>query len=124
MPVPFKQLSTWQETAKQMQEHRDETIAAIEPKLPDIPSELPLNVANIPKEILTERELELTESPPEDLITVLATGYVSSVEVTKAFLRRAALAQKLVRLPIMNTNVKKYRTDLNRTDKLCDRAPS
>jgi amidase len=96
MPAPFKQLTTWQETAKQLQEHRDETIAAIEPKLPALPSELPLNVTGIPKKILTERELELTESPPEDLITVLAAGYVTSVEITKAFLRRAALAQKVV----------------------------
>jgi amidase len=96
MPAPFKQLSTWQETATQLRDHRDETIAAVEPKLPELPTELPLNVTGIPKEILTERELELTESPPEDLITVLAAGYVTSVEVTKAFLRRAALAQKLV----------------------------
>jgi len=96
MPVPFKQLPTWQETAKQMQEHRDATIAAIEPKLPPLPADLPLNVTGIPKQLLTERELELTESLPEDLITALASGFVTSTEVTKAFLRRAALAQGLV----------------------------
>jgi amidase len=98
MPPPFKQLSTWQETAKQMQEHRDETIAAVEPKLPELPSDLPLNVTGIPKSILTARELELTESPTEDLLAVLSAGYVTSAEVIKAFLRRAALAQKLVRI--------------------------
>jgi amidase len=96
MPAPFKQMQTWQETAKQMQDHRDATIAAIEPTLPDLPAELPLNVTGILKTILTEREIELTESPPEDLLTVLAAGYVTSTEITKAFLRRAALAQKLV----------------------------
>ncbi|QDS68693.1 hypothetical protein FKW77_002767 [Venturia effusa] len=96
MPAPFKQMPTWQETAKQMQDHRDGTIAAIDPPLPELPAELPLNVTGIPKTILTARELEITESPPEDLLTVLAAGYVTSTEITKAFLRRAALAQKLL----------------------------
>lgn len=93
---PFKQLATWQETAQQMRDHRDATIAAIEPNLPPLPAELPLNVTGIPKQILTEREIELTESSPEYLINALAAGFVTSTEVTKAFLRRAALAQQLV----------------------------
>lgn len=79
-----------------MRDHRDATVAAIEPPLPELPSELPLNVTGIPKTVLTARELELTESPAEDLLTVLAAGYVTSGEVTRAFLRRAALAQRLV----------------------------
>lgn len=94
-------MATWQETAKQMQDHRDATIAAIEPKLPPLPAELPLNVTSIPKQLLTEREMELTESAPEYLINALAAGFVTSTEVTKAFLRRAALAQELVCLDIM-----------------------
>lgn len=89
-------MPTWQETAKQMQDHRDATIAAIEPPLPELPADLPLNVTGIPRTVLTARELELTESPAEDLVTVLAAGFVTSTEITKAFLRRAALAQKLV----------------------------
>jgi amidase len=96
MPAPFKQMPTWQETAQQMRDHRDATIAAIEPKLPSLPAQLPLNVVTIPKQVLTERELELTESTPEYLINALAAGFVTSTEVTKAFLRRAALAQQLV----------------------------
>jgi amidase len=96
MTPPFQQLSTWQETAQQLRDHRESTIAAIDPQLPELPAELPLNVTGLAKDILTKRELELTESPPEDLLTVLAAGYVTSTEITKAFLRRAALAQKLV----------------------------
>jgi hypothetical protein len=96
MQSPFKQLSTWQETAKQMQDHREVTLAAIDPPLTNLPAALPMNVTGIPKQVLTERELELTESTPEYLINALAAGFVTSTEVTKAFLRRAALAQKLV----------------------------
>jgi hypothetical protein len=98
MPALFKQMSTWEETAQQMKDHRDATIAAIEPQLPQLAADLPLNVTSIPKQILTERELELTESTPEYLINALAAGFVTSTEVTKAFLRRAALAQQLVYL--------------------------
>jgi hypothetical protein len=101
MPAPFRQMQTWQATAKQMQDHRDGTIAAIEPKLPALLAEMPLNVTSIPKMMLTEREIELTESPPEVLITLLAGGCSTSMEVTNAFLRRAALAQKLV-LPYLS----------------------
>lgn len=96
MPAPFKQLSTWQETAKQLQDHRDATIAALDPPLPALPNELPLNVTGIPRQVLTEREMELTESSPEYLLNGLAAGFVTSTEVTTAFLRRAGLAQKLV----------------------------
>jgi amidase len=92
----FKQLSTWQETAKQLQDHRDTTVAAVEPELPSLPDDLPLNVTVFPKQILSEKELEITTSPPESLLERLATGKITSVEVTSAFLRRAALAQKLV----------------------------
>lgn len=95
MGPPFKQFPTWQETAKQMQNHRDSTIAAIEPAVPEVPKELPLNVTSLPKELLTKREIELTESTPEYLVNALAVGWITSTEVTKAFLRRAGLAQKL-----------------------------
>ncbi|KAF2436723.1 amidase [Tothia fuscella] len=95
MPPPFKQLSTWQETAKQMRDHRDSTLAALESPIPGLPVQLPLNVTHLAKEILTEEEIKLTESLPETLMAELATGALTSTKVTKAFLRRAALAQKL-----------------------------
>ena len=111
MPAPFKQLSTWQETAKQMQEHRDATIAAVAPFFPNLPSDMPLNVTGIPKLVLTEREVALTDYVPEQLLAALAEGELTSLEVTKAFLRRAALAQHLVRL--QHERVAWYHYDVN-----------
>jgi hypothetical protein len=97
MSSPFKQCPTWQETVHQMRKHRDDSIMAIEPRLPDILSqELPLNVTGVPKTILSGREIELTESSTESLLSSMAAGLVTSVEVTKAFLRRAGLAGLLV----------------------------
>lgn len=87
--------STWQETAKKTQEYRDETVAAV--NTPDIATkQLPLNVSNIPRDLLKPKEVELTETAPETLLKQLASGDISSVNLTEAFLRRAALAQKLV----------------------------
>ena len=88
---------SWPEIAQQCQEHRDKSIAKIQPSLPDVPSELPLNVTRIPQSLLSRRENDITVSSPEELVTSLATGQLSCIEVTNAFLRRAALAQKLVK---------------------------
>ncbi|CAG8943231.1 unnamed protein product [Penicillium salamii] len=47
--------------------------------------------------ILTDRELEITEDyQVDDLISALADGSLTSVEVTLAYSKRAALAQQLV----------------------------
>lgn len=88
----------WQEIAKQAQAQRDKSIDQIQPPIPAVPSpdELPLNVTSIPRELLNEAELKITESPPEELLKFLASGELSSVDVTTAFLRRAGIAQKLV----------------------------
>jgi len=88
--------ATWQEVAADRQKHRDATLAAIEPALPDIPSPPPLNTVSIAKEVLTAEEIKITESKVEELAPQLAKGELSAVTVVKAFLRRAALAQKLV----------------------------
>ncbi|EHY52325.1 Acetamidase [Exophiala dermatitidis] len=87
----------WQEIAKQAQAQRDKSIDQIQPPIPAVPSpdELPLNVTSIPRELLNEAELKITESPPEELLKFLASGELSSVDVTTAFLRRAGIAQKL-----------------------------
>ncbi|PSN70225.1 putative glutamyl-tRNA amidotransferase subunit A [Corynespora cassiicola Philippines] len=96
LPAPTKAIMgmTWQEIANKAQQHRDATIALVEPPIPDI-EHLPLNSTPIPKTILTPAEISITESDPADLVSKLASGTLSSSEVTKAFLRRAALAQKL-----------------------------
>ncbi len=87
---------SWQEVAKKAQEHRDTSIKLVKPTVPDVPSELPLNVTEIPKSLLTTEEVAVTETAPEDLAKSLATGKLTSTAVTNAFLRRAGIAQKLV----------------------------
>ncbi|KAJ4358598.1 uncharacterized protein N0V89_003182 [Didymosphaeria variabile] len=96
LPSPSsKSLESWQTIAKRTQQHRDATLAAVEPPIPDLP-ELPLDSTPVPKTILTPEELSITESDPVDLLSKLSSGNLSSATVTNAFLRRATLAQKLV----------------------------
>ena len=87
---------TWQEIAESMQKHRADTIAAVQPAVPDPPTNLPLNVTGIPKELLSEEVVSITEKPPEQLISDLASGKLTSTAVTEAFLQRAGLSSKLV----------------------------
>lgn len=87
---------TWQETAKFAQELRDRSIAEVQPPVPEVPSELPSNVIEVPRTLLSEAEVALTEESPEKLLAALATGEVSSSKLILAFLRRAGVAQKLV----------------------------
>lgn len=89
--------ATWQEVAADRQAYRDAGIATLEPALPDIPS-IPLNTIPLAKQFLTEAEIKITETSVQELILKLADGELSAVEVAKAFLRRAGLAQKAVRL--------------------------
>lgn len=84
----------WQETAVLAQARRARSLAQVNP--PEVPDDLPLNVTGIPAQVLTPREIEITSQTPEDLLQYLRTGEWSSFEVTSAFLRRAAVAQKLV----------------------------
>lgn len=86
----------WQEIAQIAQEVRDKSIAQVQPPVPEVPEDLPLNVTSIPKNLLAPREIEITETAPEVLVQKLATGEWKCVEVTNSFLRRAGLAQKLV----------------------------
>ena len=64
--------------------------------VPEIPQELPLNVIDLPRKLLLPHEIKITETPPELLITALASGKLTCIDVTKAFLRRARVAQKMV----------------------------
>lgn len=50
----------------------------------------------IPSEVLEPEEIRITSLPPEELVQLLASGQLTATTVTKAFLRRAGLAQKLV----------------------------
>ena len=60
---------------------------------------IPSNVLEIPRKsgILSERELEITEAyDATQLLVKLAKGEFTSTEVTKAFSKRAAIAQQVV----------------------------
>ncbi|KAK4939357.1 hypothetical protein LTR10_020344 [Elasticomyces elasticus] len=87
----------WQEVAQSAQSLRDRSIADIQPAIPEVPSHanLPLNTTSIPRKLLGDFELKITETPPEELLQLLSLGQLSSVEVVTAFLRRAGIAQKL-----------------------------
>ncbi|KAF2201094.1 amidase signature enzyme [Delitschia confertaspora ATCC 74209] len=87
---------SWQEIAKKEQSHRDATISALDPPLPDInTTNLPINVTGIPKKILTAEEVTIMELPLEVLVAKMVKEELSATQVTKAFLRRAGLTQKL-----------------------------
>lgn len=85
----------WMDVAADRQRHREETLSAIRPPLPEISTdELPRNVTGLPKSVLTEEELAITGSNVEDLVGKISSGRWTSTAVTKAFLRRASLAQR------------------------------
>jgi hypothetical protein len=104
LPPPRRKVSglTWQEIAKQAQQHRDASIAALSPLLPAIPWAIPQDVSHVPRLILSDHIVSITERSPEELVAKIASGELTSVEVTKAFLRRAGLAQKLVWNSVVN----------------------
>ena len=89
--------ATWQQVAADRQAYRDATLSLLDPPLPSIEN-VPLNTIPLAKQILTAEEIKITETLVEDLLPQLAKGKLSSVTVTKAFLRRTGLAQKAVRL--------------------------
>lgn len=91
--------TTWQEVAAYKQKERDESIDSIPSPLPTLPAEAPLNTLPVAKDVLTADEIKITESLVEDLVPQLAKGELTATAVTKAFLRRAALAQRLVCFP-------------------------
>ena len=87
---------SWSKTASRVQEYRAQGLQQVQPPLPEIPSKLSQDVTSVPQQLLLPRELEITQLPPECLLSRLAAGKLTSEEVTQAYLRRAALAQELV----------------------------
>ncbi|EXJ93382.1 hypothetical protein A1O1_01774 [Capronia coronata CBS 617.96] len=87
-------LKPWEEKAKSARDYRDSTLSKVEPPFPPLPDPLPLSSQDLPKQYLTAREYELTQNyDAVELLQMLRTKQVTSEELTKAFLRRAALAQ-------------------------------
>ncbi|KAI0380374.1 amidase [Hypomontagnella monticulosa] len=86
----------WQDVAADRQRHRDTTIAEVRPPVPELRAEdIPINTTAIPKKLLAEEEIKITNTDVEVLVKKIASGEWSSTTVAGAFLRRAALAQKL-----------------------------
>lgn len=77
---------------------RDNSLAEIEPPLPPLPppESVPKNVLGFAKHCLTEEELKITSYDVPELLQVIREKIFTCETVTWAFLRRAALAQKLV----------------------------
>lgn len=113
-------MGNWQERAAVATARRDASIAKVEPKIEGLPVELPLSSQKLPVAVLTEREIELTKSyPVPQLLNALKERKVSVEEVTRAFLRRAAVAQEAVW-----TALRLFERDANNTiDQLPDGAP-
>ncbi|CAG9995553.1 unnamed protein product [Clonostachys byssicola] len=88
------QLKTCEEKVAWARAQRDDGLNKVEPKLQGVPDELPKSSQGLPKTVLTAREIEITENySVTQLLDILKERKISVEEVTRAFLRRAALAQ-------------------------------
>lgn len=86
---------------------RDASVSRVEPPLPALPDPLPKNITGIAKTVLTEEELKITGLDAPELLKAIKENVFSCEAVTRAFLRRAALAQKLVS-PILSHGFERY----------------
>jgi amidase len=95
---------TWEEKAKDKKARIDASIPS-EWRIKDQPTEV--SVMDYPRKsgIMTDEELSITESSATDLVAKLAKGELTSVAVTTAFCKRAALAHQLVSIPIWSSGL-------------------
>ncbi|CAG9983205.1 unnamed protein product [Clonostachys byssicola] len=85
--------TSFEDKANWARSKRDASVAKVEPKLKGLPAELPLSSQDLPKAVLTSKEIEITENYTiTELLSALKERALSVEEVTRAFLRRAALA--------------------------------
>lgn len=94
MATKLEGLTSWEDKGAWARAQRDISLAQVQPALEGLPQVLPLNSQGLPKIVLTSREVELTENfTISELLVKLRSREFSAEEVTRAFLRRAALAQ-------------------------------
>jgi amidase len=113
MAAPTRQ---WQEIAQEQQALRDAKIPK-EWLLKDLPAASVADVMRVPYEsrIMTETELALTEKDATELLGLMAAGKLKSEDLTRAFCKRAAIAQQLVRIhlaqscPYLRTMIAEFR---------------
>jgi hypothetical protein len=85
--------TSFEDKANWARAKRDASVAKVEPKLKGLPADLPLSSQDLPKAVLTSKEIEITEKYTiTELLSALKERALSVEEVTRAFLRRAALA--------------------------------
>jgi amidase len=85
--------AAWQAQAEIPRRIRDDSLLKVQPPLQGMPKTLPQNSQTLPNLVLTPRELELTQDySVNELLVKLRTRELSSEELTRAFLRRAAAA--------------------------------
>jgi amidase len=92
-------ITDWKVAVQKANELRESTLKRVPNYIrdEDLPSSVGHNVLDVPKKVLTPREIEITEGyDATALVAALQTGKLTSTEVVKAFLRRATLASKLV----------------------------
>ncbi|PSN60183.1 amidase [Corynespora cassiicola Philippines] len=85
----------WQDIARDAQRAREASIDYLSPSVPDVPSELPKNVMCLPAEVLDKSTISITDLLPHEIVSRIASGELSATQVTSAFLRCAAVAQRL-----------------------------
>ena len=87
-------MADWEQKAQSVRDYRDASLAKVDPPLDFRNSDLPSSSKNLPKQLLTSREYEITECyNVSALLEKLRSRAFSAEEVTRAFLRRAAIAQ-------------------------------
>jgi len=95
---------SWQEVAAKAQAHRDTSLAIADhdvlsatlQEIAKYSKGSPKDHISLPGKILQSRDIEITENPPERLVKLLASRELTATEVTRAFLRRAVVAQTVV----------------------------
>jgi len=99
-----KSQPSWQETVAKAQCHRDNSLASadrdvLSAALQRIGKHFkgpPKGHLDLPGEVLQPRDVKITETLPEELVKMLASKQLTATEVTRAFLRRAVVAQTVV----------------------------
>ncbi|EER37032.1 acetamidase [Histoplasma capsulatum H143] len=90
-------IESWEEKARTVRDYRDATLARVDPPLVPLPDPLPLSSIDLAKQLLTAREHDLTQNYDAiALLRMLRAREITSEELTRAFLRRAAVAQYAV----------------------------
>lgn len=93
----LQDLHTWEDKASWVRSQRDDSLAKVQPPLNRLPEQLPLNSQKLAHLVLSDREIEITENySVAELLVKLRSREILAEEVTKAFLRRAAVAQLAV----------------------------